>query len=341
MHRFRADPSLAGLRLAAAVARRVEGLSGRAAKTLVDLGRVFVDGRRATLASLRLRGGEVIEVHADRLAGGAPALSGDRILWQGRDFLAIDKPAGLSVYGTRGETAGTLLPELEKFLRATGSWRPGDRLILVHRLDRDTSGVLLVARTEDAAQHLERQFRQREVQKDYLALVEGNPKFHHMRCVAPVTPTKPGGHRTGQLCGGIREGRRLHRQCRAGAAARRDLWQQHGATGRFAETEFAVLRRFEGYALVEARPLTGRTHQIRIHLAHIGHPVLGDAVYGRRAGASPLVRSVPRQMLHAASLRFRNPDTGREMELNAPVPEDMQRFMEGQATRRPRGGGEG
>ncbi len=91
-----------------------------------------------------------------------------------------------------------------------------------------------------------------------------------------------------------------------------------------------MLRRFEGYALVEARPLTGRTHQIRIHLAQLGHPVLGDALYGRRTSGKPLLRSVPRQMLHAASIRFRDPDTGREIELKAPMPDDMQELAKGQ-----------
>lgn len=328
------------MRLAAAVARRVEGLSGRAAKALVDKGRVFVNGRRATFASLRLRGREEIEVHADRPLG-APVFSAKRILWQGRSVLAIDKPAGLAVYGTRGETAGTVIPELEKCLRQEGIWRPGGRLILVHRLDRDTSGVLLAARTEAAARHLERQFRQRKVQKYYLALVEGNPKFNRMKCVAPVIPTKPGGRRTGQLRAGIRDGGGLHWRCQTGAAAKRDLRPQDGVGARTAETEFTVLRRFEGYCLVEARPLTGRTHQIRIHLAQLGHPVLGDALYGKRANAYPLLRTVPRQMLHAASLRFQDPDTGREIELVAPVPEDMLEYMDrpGMHRERPREAG--
>lgn len=331
VHRFRADPSLAGLRLAAAVARRVEGLSGRAAKALVDRGRVFVNGRRAALASLRLRGGEEIEVHADRPPG-ASALSAERILWQGRAVLAIDKPAGLPVYGTRGETADTVIPELEKCLRQEGSWRSGDRLALVHRLDRDTSGVLLVARTEEAAQNLERQFRHRKVQKRYLVLVEGNPKFECLRHVAPVAPKKAVRQSAGLSPleankASPRRGRRPPEAVRGGKAA---------------ETEFTVLRRFECYCLVEARPVTGRTHQIRIHLAQLGHPVLGDALYGKRTSASRLVRSVPRQMLHAASLRFRDPDTGGEIVVSAPVPQDMQEFMErrGMLRQRPREAGE-
>ena len=323
VHRFRADPTLAGRRLAAAVALRVPGLSGRAAKALVDQGRVFVDGRRAALASLRLRGGEEIEVHADRPAA-RPRLGPEHIVYEGRGFLAIDKPPGMPVYGTRGETAGTVVPELEKCLRQTGSWRPGDRLLLVHRLDRDTSGVLLVARTEEAARDLESQFRQRKVEKRYLALVEGNPKFDRFRQAAPVTPKKPAGRR------GLPEPAQVR------TVSREPFRPSGGAFGsaRSAETEFSVLRRFEDYALVEARPLTGRTHQIRIHLAQLGHPVLGDPLYGKRAAASALLRSVPRQMLHASSLRFRDPDTGQEVMLETPMPEDMREWVLPESSRK-------
>ena len=316
VHRFRVDPGLTGLRLASAVARRVEGLSGRTAKALVDRGRVFVDGRRVTFASHRLRGGEEIEVHTDRSVQ-AVKLGPERIVWQGRGLLAIDKPAGMPVYGTRGETAGTVVPALEKVLREAGVWRSGDRLILVHRLDRDTSGVLLVARSEGVARDLERQFRQRKVDKRYFALVEGNPEFDRLRQVAPVTPKRPARH-----CG-------LPEPARAGTASRESFRPSGGAEGsaKSAETEFAVLKRFVGYALVEARPLTGRTHQIRIHLAEIGHPVMGDALYGSKASTNPLARTVPRQMLHAASLRFLDPGTGREIMLEAPMPEDMRELV--------------
>ena len=307
VRRFRADRSLQGMRLSKAVAVRVGGLSVRAGKSLVDLGRVFVNGQRVRMASFRLRGTEEIEVHLDRLEE-TGALTPEHILREGRSLLVINKPTGLVVFGTRGETEGTVLPELERFLRAAGKWGQEDSLILVHRLDKDTSGLLLLARRKESARDLERQFRQGKVEKRYLTLVEGNPKHDKFRQASSVRARRPLGEVSEERSSGPPS--------------------QSPPTARRSETEFVVLERFSGCALLEARPLTGRTHQIRIHLAQLGHPVLGDIVYGRAEKKDPLLRSIPRQMLHAAFLRIRDPDTGTALELQAPLPEDMRHLLE-------------
>lgn len=307
IRRFRADRSSQGMRLSRAIALRVQGLSVRAAKSLVDLGRVFVNGQRTRIASFRLLGTEEIEVHLDRIEETRGLRPGD-ILREGRSLVAINKPAGLVVYGTRGETEGTVLPELERVLRAAEKWRQEDCLILVHRLDKDTSGLLLVARRKEAAKDLERQFRQGKVEKRYLALVEGNPKRHKFSQVSAVQAQRPLGE--------------VSQEGGSGALS------QSNRMARRSETEFLVLEKFSDCALLEARPLTGRTHQIRIHLAQLGHPVLGDILYGKRETKDALLRSIPRQMLHAAFLRFRDPDTGDELELHAPLAEDMRLLLE-------------
>ncbi|MEW6444087.1 MAG: RluA family pseudouridine synthase [bacterium] len=305
VRRFRAGPSLRDVRLSKAVASGVAGLSVRDAKRLIDFGRVFVEGRRTKTASLRLRGSEQIEVHLDRTEG-PEVLGAGHIIWESRLLVAINKPAGLVVYGTHGVTGGTVAPLLERLLRASGRWAPEDRLILVHRLDRDTSGLLLLARTERAATALEGQFRRGRVEKRYLALVDGNPRNDRFVRASDIRAKKPLGHSAGG---------RADAEGGAGGAARR------------AETEFLVLERFRRCALVQARPLTGRTHQIRIHLAEIGHPVLGDILYGKEDASYALLRDVPRQMLHAATVRFKDPETGEQRLLEAPLPPDMQEVL--------------
>ncbi len=295
--RFRVDPSARGLRLSRCVAEQVEGLSVRAAKELIDRGRVFVDNRRMTKASTPVELGQWVEVFPHE-AGRRVRLQEEDILWQGRALIAVNKPPGLLVYGTQGVTEETVLPQLEGLLRKTGRWNPGrDRLALVHRLDRDTSGLLLVARDEGSASLLEKQFRQKAVEKRYLALARGRPAKKRFRKASAVQAKRP-------------------------ASGSRDA--RPGPRG---ETAFEVLETFSGCALLEARPLTGRTHQIRIHLAQAGHPVLGDIVYGPDKCPEALFRAVPRQMLHASFLGVDDPAGGSRLELEAPMPDDMKRVL--------------
>ncbi len=307
--RFQVDRELDGERLARAVARRVEALSVRSAKILVDRGRVFLDDRRTLKASLPVREGEWVEVHPDRPDPPA-ALPGEAILWEGSSLVALNKPAGMPVTGPPGQTEDTVLPLLEALLRRENRRKKGETLQLVHRLDRDTSGLLLVARTPEAARFMEKQFLQREVHKRYRVLVQGRPEQDRFRRDSPVKIRRPPGEE---------QGRKSTRHENPGNKARQSVRSV---------TEFGVIEFFPESALVEARPLTGRTHQIRIHLAQLGLPVLGDLLYGSQRCTTPLSRAVPRQMLHAEALEFRDPDSGEGLSLHAPVPEDMETVLE-------------
>ncbi len=306
--RFRVDRPTSGLRLSRCVADQLADLSVRAAKDLVDRGRVFVNNQRITKASASVQEGQWIEVYPHD-GSKRVRLHEEDILWEGKALVAVNKPPGLLVYGTQGVTEDTVLPQLEGLLKKTGRWRPRrDNLMLVHRLDRDTSGLLLVARDEKSASALERQFKQKTVEKRYLALARGRPAKERFRQVSEVTAKRPA-HGSKEL-----------RQ-RMPAAARK------GRQGPKGETEFEVLETFAKCALLEARPLTGRTHQIRVHLAQVGHPVLGDIVYGPEKCAERLYRAIPRQMLHASFLGVDDPDGGARLELTAPLPDDMNQVL--------------
>ena len=172
--RFRVSEELAGRRLSQAVTQTVEGLSARAAKRLIDRGRVFLDERRALKASLPVRKGEVVEVFADRTERSV-SLEPESVVYQSSGFVALNKPAGLTVYGARGASGDTLLPQLQKLLQPTEETGAWGALQLVHRLDRDTSGLILVARNKEILRFLEKQFLHREIRKLYRVLVRGNP----------------------------------------------------------------------------------------------------------------------------------------------------------------------
>jgi len=307
--RFRVAPAAGGLRLSRCVANRLEDLSVRAAKDLVNRGRVFVNNLRITKASISVQAGQWIEVYPHDTSKRV-RLQEEDILWEGKALIALNKPSGLLVHGTQGVTEETVLPQLEGLLKKTGRWRPGrDKLMLVHRLDRDTSGLLLVARSEKTALALERQFRQKCVEKRYLALARGRPTKERFRQVSEVTAKRPA-HASNEP-----------RDKRMPAPARK------GRQGPKGQTEFEVLETFSNCTLLDARPLTGRTHQIRIHLAQVGHPVLGDIVYGPENCAESLFRAIPRQMLHASFLGVENPDGRQRLELTAPLPDDMDRVL--------------
>jgi len=311
--RFRVDRALEGERLARAVARAGGAPSVRAAKALVDLGRVFRGDRREMKASAPVRAGEWIEVYPDRAP--APSLGPGAILHAGTGWLAVDKPPGVAVQGADGRCDETLAALLSARLPGEGGGGAGGRFRLVHRLDRDTSGVLRVARCERARLDLERQFLEREVSKRYAVLVQGSPDRERFRREAPVAPRRP----VGEGGGGPAPGRE--------GAGRRGRRRGPDLEAAGAVTEFRVTRRFAGAALLEARPLTGRTHQIRIHLEPLALPALGDPLYGPRRCTDPLSRAAPRQMLHAAAVTLRDPDTGERVTLRAPLPGDMERVL--------------
>jgi len=263
-------------------------------------GMITVNGRRAKPA-LQVRPGDVIASH---LAVRAPlAVEGEplalQVLYEDAAMLVVDKPPGLVMHPAPGNWTGTLLNGLVHHL-ARGRDEVADRDIrrrpgLVHRLDKGTSGVVVVAKTDAAHRHLSRQFHAHSIQRAYLALVAG--------------AVRRGGRVEEAVGRDVRDARRV---------------SARSARPRRALTEFRLAERLGAAAtLLEVRPRTGRMHQIRVHLASIGHPVLGDAVYGA-AGADP---ALGRPMLHAAVLGFTHPVTGEYVEFRAPLPPDMERAI--------------
>jgi 23S rRNA pseudouridine1911/1915/1917 synthase len=296
-----AGPAEAGQRLDRVVAAALPDLSRTHVQQLIARGLVRVNGGPAK-AGQRLRPGELVTVTVPppEPAEVRPEAIPLRIVYEDAAVLVIDKPAGLVVHPAPGHPAGTLVnavlahaPEVAM----NGSQRPG----IVHRLDKATSGLLVVAKTDAARAALVAQFAGRTVLKEYLALVHGLPP-------ASASVTAPIG----------RDPR--HRQRMAVVA-----------DGRPAQTDIAVIEVFAGCALVQARPRTGRTHQIRVHLASLGHPIVGDTVYGpdrplvlpASDGRPPRRLVVPRQFLHAARLGFVLPTTGTWREFSSPLPPDL------------------
>jgi len=233
------------------------------------------------------------------------------ILYEDEFLLAVNKPPGLVVHPARGHKQGTLANALlyhcQRLARADLPLRPG----LVHRLDRDTSGVLLVAKVDPAHAALGRQFEARTVLKEYRAIVEGVLRFDSDLIAKPI-------------------GRHPKDRTRMSIRA---------AVGRQAESFYEVLERFRAHTYLRVLPRTGRTHQIRVHLRSLGHPVLADHDYAsrhqlyrsdltgepRRGDEEPLI---DRQALHAYAVTFRHPIGGRKMTISAPLPEDLQRTLE-------------
>ena len=218
------------------------------------------------------------------------------ILYEDEDVIAIDKPAGMVVHPAVGHSRGTLVnailwhfPDLEG---VGESGRPG----IVHRLDKDTSGIILVAKNARAHRHLQAQFKDRTIEKTYLALVHGHVSPEQGIIDAPI-----GRHQR-------------HRKRMAVAPANR---------GREAQTEYEVVAYYDVNTLAAAHPLTGRTHQIRVHFASIGHPVVGDVVYGRRD-----VYKLGRHFLHAHRIRFRRPADEEIVTLISPLPSALQALLD-------------
>ena len=289
--RYRVPEDGAGIRLDRVLAARSEVGSRGAAERLLAAGSVRVDGE-ARPKSYRLRGGETIEFE---LPDGAeptasPALPG-LIVYEDEHLLVVEKPAGLAVHPAPRRPEPTLVDALRQYGPAGGDpERPG----IVHRLDRETSGLLVVARTEDAHARLSRMVRARLLERRYLALVRGVP-----------------GSRTGRIEAPIGRDRRDR--------TRRSL---DTPLPRAAVTHFEVLETMREHALLAVRLETGRTHQIRVHLAAIGLPVAGDATYGA-AGDFGLAR----QFLHAAGLAFDHPVTGARVDVSSPLPADLERAL--------------
>ena len=291
------------MRFDQALARALPQYSRARVAAWIAAGAVEVDGRPLR-GKDRVLGGERVQVHAELPAETrvSPEVIPLAVLFRDRALLVIDKPAGLVVHPGAGNVRHTLQNAL---LALDPKLAVVPRAGLVHRLDKDTSGLLLVARTPEAHTALIAAMAAREITREYLAVC------------------------TGVMTGGgtIDEPIGRHRTQRTRMAVRSD--------GRPAVTHYRIVKRFRAHTLVRVTLETGRTHQIRVHLAHIGYPLVGDPVYGGRrrlpAGVTPALaaelRTVPRQALHAARLRLQHPLTGRDVEWEAPLPADMQHLL--------------
>jgi len=269
-------------------------LSRSYARKLIDDGNVTIDGRPGK-ASLKLDPGDIVTVILPPPAPTSPEPEDLplKIVYEDADLLVIDKPAGLTVHPAPGHPSGTLvnavLAHVPDLPGINGSLRPG----IVHRLDKDTSGLIVVAKTDAAEKSLSQQIRGRTATKVYLALVEGKLSPEEGVIEAPIGRDP------------------AHRKQMAVTAG-----------GRESRTRYRVLRHLNSHTYVEVVLETGRTHQIRVHFAAIGYPVLGDAVYGT---ASPLLK---RQFLHAHRLGFKLPGSGRYVEFESSLPPDLQTVLD-------------
>jgi 23S rRNA pseudouridine1911/1915/1917 synthase len=259
---------------------------------------VAVDGRVITKPAFRLEAPAALQVRVPPPAPSShkPEAIPLDIVFENNDLLVINKPAGLVVHPAAGHFDGTLVnavlahaPDLEG---VGDEQRPG----IVHRLDKDTSGLIVVAKNDAAHRDLQRQFKDRAVEKVYLALLDGH------------LPTA-----TGRIEAAIGRDPRQRKQMAVVALSQ----------GRAAITEYQVRTVFENHSLVEARLLTGRTHQLRLHFAYLKCPIVGDTIYGRRTPTLP----IKRQFLHAARLGFDLPGSGERVTFEAPLPDDLARVL--------------
>jgi 23S rRNA pseudouridine1911/1915/1917 synthase len=258
-----------------------------------------VDGVVAAKAGLQLERPAEVTVHIPEAQPGRlePEAIPLDIVFENRDLMVVNKPAGMVVHPAAGHASGTLVhaalahaPEMEGI---GGEARPG----VVHRLDKDTSGLILLAKNDAAQRWLQEQFSSRKVEKAYLALVDGKPPTPSGRIEAPI-------------------GREPGDRKRMGVVPLQK--------GREAVTEYQTVESFQEHTLLEAHPITGRTHQIRLHLNFVGCPVAGDAVYGRRKPSIALRR----QFLHAARLTIHLPGESQPRTFEAPLPEDLEAVLE-------------
>jgi 23S rRNA pseudouridine1911/1915/1917 synthase len=291
------EPASAGARLDRWLSERLTDLSRARLQSLIRGGLVRVDGA-ASKAAHRLRGGERVEIEVpppadETLTPESVPLS---IVYEDPHVLVVDKPAGMVVHPGAGRSGGTLAAAILAHAPTTagvgGPRRPG----IVHRLDKDTSGLLVVAKDPATHAALAQQMKDRAMVKRYLTLVEGAMPTAEGVIDAPI-------------------GRDPRQRLRMGLLS-------VASGGREARTRFRTLEEHGGRSLLEVQLETGRTHQIRVHLAAVHHPVVGDPIYGRAQRPLP-----PRQFLHAAHLEFRHPSTGEWLTFDAPLPDDLASFL--------------
>jgi 23S rRNA pseudouridine1911/1915/1917 synthase len=309
-----------GKRIDSYLASRYSDYSRRVIQKVIDADAVLVNGRPVK-ASYRVRTGDLVNVRLPELPDTTPEPENIpiEVLYEDEALVVVNKPAGMVTHPAKGNWRGTMVNALQFHLDTLSTLGGENRPGIVHRLDRDTTGLLVVVKNDVAHRKLALRFELREVQKEYLALVSGVPQRHSDYIEKPIG---------------------FHPTCREKMAIRQAV-----DGGKPAVTFYEVAERFRGFSLVRCKPQTGRTHQIRIHLAHIGHPILADKLYSGRdkivladllghgrgnppTNVQPDLTLIDRQALHAHRLRFEHPLTGCELDLTAPLPEDIHRTLE-------------
>jgi 23S rRNA pseudouridine1911/1915/1917 synthase len=302
----RLEPAHAGWRLDRALAAAVPTLSRERLKTLIRSGAVEAEGKAVRDPATKVRGEEALRVAVPELrpAHNEPQDIPLTILFEDEHLLVVDKPAGLVVHPAAGNFDGTLVNALlhhcaGKLSGIGGVARPG----IVHRIDKDTSGLLVVAKTDVAHEGLAKQFAAHSIDRRYLAIVSGLPKASGGTVDAPLARS---------------------------ATNRKKIAIVEGSRGKRAVTHWTRLKVLKDAALVECRLETGRTHQVRVHMASIGHPLVGDPVYGRSGKThSNILKELQfqRQALHAAELGFTHPVAKHRLAFSSPMPPDMQELL--------------
>jgi 23S rRNA pseudouridine1911/1915/1917 synthase len=307
---LRVPLAAAGQRLDQWLVLQLSDVSRMRVQQLVEQGKILVNGK-APKASLKLRGGEEIAITGAVELPPLRAFAEDiplEVLYEDADIAVVNKPAGMAVHagsgkdgaGTRGTLVNALLHRFGVMSQVGGELRPG----IVHRLDKDTSGLVVVAKTDAAHRKLARQFARREVKKTYLALVHDWMKRPAGTVDAPISRD----------------------------LVRRTRMTTRRAQGREAVTHWKVLRQIQGkcgkFSLLEITIETGRTHQIRVHMASLGHPIVGDTLYGapRLIGyrePTPLGRN----FLHASAIQFEHPTSNKELRFRQPLPNELEKFL--------------
>lgn len=303
-HTFTVTLSDAHIRLDIFLSQKLPDLTRSRIKNLIEDGLVSLNDKPAK-ASVKIKAGNQISITIPepKPVKAEPEKIPLDVLYEDRHIIVINKPHGLAVHPGAGRTKGTLVNALlyhcKELSGIGGALRPG----IVHRIDKDTSGVLAVAKTDKSHQFLAKQFKEHSIKRRYLALVWGVVKDDEATIDLPI-------------------GRHISERKKMSVRTRR---------GRKAVTHYKVIKRFDNFTLVETTLETGRTHQIRVHLSAIRHPVAGDPVYGKKimpSGLSPkltiLLKNLKRQALHAQALGIIHPETKEYMEFTAPLPDDIQ-----------------
>lgn len=287
----------ANIRLDKFIADKCEDLSRTMIQKLIEEEKIYINGKKAK-SSVKVKKEDIVEIEeieVKEISLEAQDIPVD-IIYEDSDIIVVNKPKGLVVHPANGNPDGTLVNAIMNICKDSlsgigGELRPG----IVHRLDKDTSGLIIIAKNDKAHIELSRQIKEHEVEKTYMALVRGEVKDETASIDMPIARST---------------------KDRKKMAVSKD--------GRNAVTHFKVLERFNGYTLLEVKIETGRTHQIRVHMSHIGYPVVGDMVYSN--GKNPF--GIEGQMLHSYNLVFKHPITKETLNLQAPLPKYFEEVLE-------------